>query len=86
MAKYRVVCVKNEDKFTELARLVHNLRYFSNIWKEHYGAMNRVKMEYWQKAVDEWLKENVDYTDITDLVPPTPAKYDTWAENTKIYG
>lgn len=80
MAKYRLKFPDDEDRFEELARLVHNLRYYSKIWKEHYGTTNLSNMVNWQNKVDEWLKENVDYTDLSEGTTP---KKENWIFDTE---
>lgn len=80
MATYRL---KNAtpDKMEELARISHNLRHYSKIWKEHYGKPNLDQMQEWEKKMDTWLKENVDYTPITHLEIYYKVKFSTgWVE------
>lgn len=66
MATYRLFNTTPE-KLEELALISHNLRHFSKIWKEYYGRDNRVNMQRWEDKMDEWLKENVDYTPIPHI-------------------
>jgi hypothetical protein len=80
MAKYQLRFPDDEDRFEQLARITHNLRYFSKIWKEHFGSKNLANMVYWQNKVDEWLKENVDYTDLSE---ETTAAKENWVFDTK---
>lgn len=47
------------DKMEELARIAFNLRYFTKVWKEQYGAKNKINMNYWEDKIDSWFKENI---------------------------
>lgn len=85
MAKYCLKFPDDEDRFEELARISHNLRYYSKIWKENYGSVNRAMMVKWENLMDKWLKENVDYTDLSLLGEKSKAMKDNWAFGDKIY-
>lgn len=82
MAKYRLKFPDDEDRFEELARISHNLRYYSKIWKEHYGSTNFRNMVRWQNEMDSWLKENVDYSDLSHLEADLNLVNGNWAYDT----
>lgn len=52
---------ETEQLLRELAEISYNLRYYSKIWKEHYGALNRRKMVEWEIKMDKWLEKNVHF-------------------------
>jgi len=57
MARFKI---KNPtlEGLQELAMIGHNLRVYTKIWQEHFGSINRGNMRYWEKRMDEWLKNN----------------------------
>lgn len=59
MAQYKLTTNKAED-FEKLAKIAFNLRHFSRIWKEHFGATNRNAMVLWESKMDEFLAKNVE--------------------------
>lgn len=82
MATYRLKNVTPE-KLEELAKISHNLRHYSKIWKQHYGATNRNQMKVWEDKMDEWLQDNVDYEPITNLENYYGAFSANWADTSK---
>lgn len=57
MAKFKIKNPTMED-FEELAMISHNLRVYTKIWQERFGAINRGNLRYWEQRMDNWLKEN----------------------------
>jgi hypothetical protein len=43
------------DKFKESVHILNNLRHFTKIWQDHYGAGNNFKRVYWQEKADKFL-------------------------------
>jgi hypothetical protein len=78
MAKYKIKCEIDSVKFEELCRLAHNLRYYSKIWKEHYGSTNLANMVNWQNKMDEWLKKNIELEPDDNLDEEIVQKGEKW--------
>jgi len=47
----------------DLATILINLRRVSKVWREHYGAPNRVNMEYWERKAEKWIENNIKATE-----------------------
>lgn len=76
MAKYRIKNIEDLDKFEQLARIAFNLRLYSKIWKDHYGAHNRQNMNNWESKLDKFLAENIEVDNEDGLTPEIPEKWD----------
>jgi hypothetical protein len=53
-------------KFSELAHIALNLRFWTRYWKEHYGSDARAKKNLWENKMDSWLR-NMGLDDIDRL-------------------
>lgn len=50
---------QSETELLKLAQIVINLRKTTKHWQEHFGAINRNKMKFWEEKADEWISKNV---------------------------
>jgi len=64
------VIINKDASIRELAEILVNLRRVSKVWREHYGAQNRVNMEYWERKADKWIENNIK--DTNDRLPEMP--------------
>lgn len=47
-----------ETRFREMARIMHNLRFYTKYWNEHGGFNARKNMKYWEEKADACLDQN----------------------------
>lgn len=47
--------ISPEDRFLEIARIMHNLRFYTKYWHEHGGFHARKRMKYWEEKADAFL-------------------------------
>lgn len=61
MSKHATITISSPEemaeKLAELAKVLHNLRYWTKYWKEVYGSRARVQKEHWEKRADILLDE-----------------------------
>lgn len=77
MAKYRIVN-PTDEKFNDLARICFNLRLYSKIWKEHFGAKNRNNMVTWEEKLDKFLEDNIELDISSDFEADLSLEKEKW--------
>lgn len=41
----------------ELLHILHNLRFHTKYWKQHFGGQAKQRKEYWEQKADEKLNQ-----------------------------
>ncbi len=61
MSKHATIVIHSPeemaDKLAELAKVLHNLRYWTKYWKQVYGSRARAQKEIWEQRADQLLDE-----------------------------
>lgn len=46
-----------KKELLEISNIMIGLRFHTKYWLDHFGSINRKKMNYWENKADEWIEK-----------------------------